>query len=192
MKKFAIYIMLILSAVAILSLPIVWGDDDEWGKDEGDIGGQRFQPADSAGIVGRDQYKTECGDCHMAYPPGLLPARSWTKIMKTLDDHFDDNAELDPKVTQNIQQYLEKHSADNTGAGSSRKWIRNIQQNSVPLRISELPYFEHEHDEIGKSMVADNPDVISFSNCNACHRKAEQGSFRERDINIPNHGEWDD
>jgi mono/diheme cytochrome c family protein len=32
-------------------------------------------------------YKQECAACHMAYPPGLLPARSWTRIMSGLDKH---------------------------------------------------------------------------------------------------------
>ncbi len=191
MKKFAIYLILVLSAVVILSLPMVWGDDDEWGEDDDSFSEQRFQSA-GVGVTGYEQYKTECGECHMAYPPGLLPARSWTRIMQTLDDHYSDNAELDQEVARAIEQYLMTHGADSSGKYRSGKWARSIKQNAVPLRISELSYFEHEHDDLGKRMVADNPEVLSFSNCNACHKKAEQGSFRERDINIPNYGEWDD
>jgi hypothetical protein len=25
-------------------------------------------------------YRAECGDCHFAYQPGLLPAQSWEKL----------------------------------------------------------------------------------------------------------------
>jgi hypothetical protein len=32
-------------------------------------------------------YKQECAACHLAYPPGLLPARSWSRIMSGLDKH---------------------------------------------------------------------------------------------------------
>ena len=39
-------------------------------------------------------YAQECGSCHMAYPPGLLPGRSWQRLMGNLADHFGDNAEL--------------------------------------------------------------------------------------------------
>jgi hypothetical protein len=34
--------------------------------------------------------------------------------------------------------------------------------------------------------------VKSFANCNACHTRAAEGSFRERDIRIPGAGKWDD
>ena len=30
-------------------------------------------------------WKSECGSCHVAYPPGLLPAASWRAIMAGLD-----------------------------------------------------------------------------------------------------------
>ena len=30
-------------------------------------------------------WKAECGSCHVAYPPQLLPAQSWRKIMARLD-----------------------------------------------------------------------------------------------------------
>jgi hypothetical protein len=36
----------------------------------------------------------ECGVCHIAYPPQMLPARSWKKIMAGLADHFGENATL--------------------------------------------------------------------------------------------------
>ena len=29
-------------------------------------------------------WKTECASCHMAYPPGLLPAAAWKQQMDTL------------------------------------------------------------------------------------------------------------
>ncbi|RME83879.1 MAG: hypothetical protein D6771_05205 [Zetaproteobacteria bacterium] len=42
-------------------------------------------------------YQEACGECHFAYFPGLLPARSWKRLMepKNLENHFGENAELD-------------------------------------------------------------------------------------------------
>ena len=40
-------------------------------------------------------WKAECSSCHMAYHPGLLPERSWRKMMAELDKHFGQNASLD-------------------------------------------------------------------------------------------------
>jgi len=28
-------------------------------------------------------FSEECGQCHFAYPPGLLPERSWEKLIST-------------------------------------------------------------------------------------------------------------
>jgi len=43
-------------------------------------------------------YRSECGDCHMPYPAGLLPAASWRRIMNGLEDHFGDHAVRIPGV----------------------------------------------------------------------------------------------
>ena len=34
-----------------------------------------------------DIYLDECGACHLAYPPGLLPEPSWRLLLAHLDDH---------------------------------------------------------------------------------------------------------
>ena len=42
----------------------------------------------------------ECGACHMVFPPQLLPARSWQKLMADLSSHFGEDASLaDPGPT---------------------------------------------------------------------------------------------
>ena len=138
-------------------------------------------------------YKEECGSCHMAYPPGLLPGRSWEKIMTSVEDHFGENAELDSVSAAELTRYLVDNSADaGPNYHRSRKITRNLSNESTPLRITELVYFLHEHQEIPDRLIAANPEVGSLSNCNACHQKAELGSFSEREIHIPGYGKWDD
>jgi hypothetical protein len=138
-------------------------------------------------------YKEECGSCHMAYPPGLLPGRSWEIMMASLDDHFGENAELDSPTAAELTRFLVDNSADAApNYRRSRKIMRNLPNESKPLRITELAYFRHEHRQIPERLIAANPEVGSLSNCNACHRNAELGSFSEREINIPRHGKWDD
>jgi hypothetical protein len=61
-------------------------------------------------------YNTECGDCHMAFPPTMLPAASWQDMMRALDDHFGDDAELDAETTDQIAAFLVQYSAG-TGSG---------------------------------------------------------------------------
>lgn len=138
-------------------------------------------------------YQEECGSCHMAYPPGLLPGRSWKKMMTSLDDHFGENAEMDSVTVSALSQFLINNSADAMpNYRRSRKIMRDLPNESVPLRITQLDYFRHEHREIPDRLITTNSQVGSLSNCNACHRKAERGSFSEREISIPGYGRWDD
>jgi len=132
-------------------------------------------------------YAEECGSCHMAYPAMLLPQQSWRKIMAGLEDHFGENAVLDATTRHEIEGYLVRESARLT----YRKMFRNLGD-AAPLRITELPYFVHKHDEIPARFVAGNERVKSLSQCNACHRDAERGRFDEDDVVIPGVGRWDD
>ncbi len=136
-------------------------------------------------------YISECGECHIAYPPGLLPAQSWREIMSGLEDHFGDNAELDKESAVHIKSFLEQQALNRLTPSRLNKMSRNIPA-KAPLRITELPYFIHEHDEMTKPMVIDNPKVISFSHCDRCHKDAVKGEFDEDNVYIPGFGRWDD
>ena len=138
------------------------------------------------------QYVSECGECHLAYPPGALPARSWARIMGGLADHFGDNAVVDAETEANLRDYLVTHAAD-TGArrGDVTELARRLAHGDVPLRITELPHFTKEHDEIPHRVYSANPD-LSLSQCDACHANADRNSYSEHEINIPGFGRWDD
>ena len=175
-------IILVLGLVAI---PLVWGDGNEYWK--------RFnRHSTGVAMVSSPVYKDECGSCHMAYPPGLLPAESWGEIMSSLDDHFGDNAELDTSPHKEITDFLVANSADKSDYRRSRRFASSNGSGEIITRITETPYFKHEHDEIPLRLVTGNKDVNSFSQCNACHGKADLGLFREGDISIPGYGRWDD
>jgi hypothetical protein len=169
----------------LVVLPIVWGDDDEHWE-------QLNRHSTGVSMVTNPVYKDECSSCHMAYPPGLLPAKSWEKVMSSLEDHFGDNAELDARSHKEITDFLVSNSADKSDYRRSRRFASSNGSGNIVTRITETPYFKHEHDEVPARMVTGNKEVNSFSNCNACHRKADQASFRESDISIPGYGRWDD
>ena len=138
-------------------------------------------------IMMNTTYAEECGSCHMVYPAALLPQQSWRNIMAGLEDHFGENAELGDATRGEIEDYLLRES----GRASYRKLFRNLGS-ATPRRITELPYFVHEHDEIPARFVAGNDQVKSLSQCNACHQDAERGRFDEDDVVIPGLGRWDD
>lgn len=179
----AVGVILVLGAVTI---PFVWSDEDreallEYGRHSTGVA-----------LLSNPVYNEECGACHMAYPPGLLPTAAWQKVMSGLADHFGDNAELDKSTQTQIRDFLVSNSANQSNYRRSRRFAAADGKGEVNMRISETPYFKHEHDEIPARLVTGNREVTSFSNCNACHRKAEQASFREKDILIPGYGKWDD
>lgn len=104
----------------------------------------------------------ECGECHMAFPPGLLPAESWRRIMAGLADHFGEDASLKPELAAEIESYL----VNNAGEGDGRL-----------LKITEQPWFKHEHDFAPR--VWQRPEIRSPANCEACHRDAAKGIFED-------------
>ena len=182
MKKSVIITFVTLISTAF-SIPVVFSDDD---RDE-----YRQRSLGVAPVTSKP-YTSECSSCHMAYPPGLLPASSWNKIMNGLDSHFGDNAEVDSDDYRLISKFLNDNSADKSGYRRSRKIMRSINENNAPLRISELPYIKRKHDEIPDKMIKYNPKVNNLSNCSACHSQAEKGLFDEDNILIPGFGRWDD
>jgi hypothetical protein len=135
-------------------------------------------------------YIEECGACHLAYPPGLLPAESWRDTMMGLADHFGENSELDAETATHIGEYLDRNALRKGKRSNMSKMLRNMPE-PPPARITELPYFVHEHDEIPRRMLKDNPEVRSISQCGSCHRDAERGVFDEDRIIIPGFGRWD-
>lgn len=136
-------------------------------------------------------YIEECGACHLAYPPGLLPAESWRATMAELADHFGENAELDDDVASHIANYLERNTPHKGQRSEMRKMLRNLPD-IPPTRITQLPYFVHEHDEIPRRVLEDNPELGAMSQCASCHKDAERGIFDEDRVYIPGFGRWDD
>lgn len=104
----------------------------------------------------------ECGQCHMAFQPGLLPAASWERMMGNLANHFGDDASLSAEKTAAIRAVL----VGNAG---------RVRHGDVPTRITQARWFMHEHDFPEK--VWKRPEVMTKSNCAACHRGAEQGFY---------------
>lgn len=120
------------------------------------------------------QYQQECGACHVAYPPGFLPAPSWQRLMHGLPKHFGTDASLDAATTGQIANWL------TANAGTSRRGREEPPQD----RITRSAWFEHEHGRIAAATWK-LPQVKSAANCAACHTNANQGAFNEHDVRIP-------
>lgn len=128
-------------------------------------------------------YEEECGSCHNALSPTLLPARSWAKVMAGLGEHFGDDASLPEETSTEILKWLAASSAERAFSEPSKKMISTIGD-GTPLRITEVTYWKRKHSDIGNDVFS-RKGVSSRTNCAACHPGAPLGSFEDRDISIP-------
>ena len=179
----------LVSTIVFINSGPAWADDDHEGWDFFGLSSLRYIGVAS---IDNNAYKEECGSCHMAYPPGLLPESSWKKVMLNLENHYGDNAELDALTYQELLTYLTTNAADHSEYRRSQKIVRSLKSHETVDRITQTPYFIRKHDEIPKRFVIDNPKVGSFSQCNLCHLNAKKGSFTEDEVSIPGVGYWED
>lgn len=130
-------------------------------------------------------YVSECGACHAAFAPGLLPARSWRKMMAELANHFGEDASLDEPQYFAILKELETLAADGSYADMRMRRIRAaIAPGEAPQRITRTAYFAGVHEAIPRE-VWQRKAVGSPVNCAACHVNANQGRFSEQELRVP-------
>lgn len=132
-------------------------------------GSPKFQPVQALPVYGQ-----ECAACHLAYPPALLPAASWARVMGSLSRHYGADASLEPEQVQEIGRWLQSE------AGTGRKVGSAPPQD----RITRSDWFVREHRKLAPA-VWRLPSVQSPAQCNACHTRANQGSFNERELHRP-------
>ena len=132
---------------------------------------------------GRKIYQSECGACHVAYPPVFLSSASWDALLQHLDDHFGDNAELADTDLASIKSYLEQNNYDNSNI--KKRYGTRFDTPGTPLRVSETRFFKAVHGEVPDRLVTGNPKVKTYARCGACHSGAQRGSFDEDEVRIP-------
>lgn len=131
-------------------------------------------------------YVKECGACHTAYLPGLLPARSWELQMSRLDKHFGENVNLNPASLAAIRKYLVDHGADRSKFEGSLTLMERVDPGRTPYRFMDVPLFLEMHRIVLE--VIDRRTKIkvrTLTNCTGCHQMAEEGSFGNSELLIP-------
>ncbi len=129
-------------------------------------------------------WREECGSCHLAFHPNLLPARSWEKLMAEQDKHFGTDLALDEATRKEVLAFLVNNAAEKSDREAAFKINRSIKPGDTPLRITETPYWINKHREVEDS-VWKSPEVKSKANCAACHMDADAGTFEDSAMQIP-------
>ncbi len=119
-------------------------------------------------------YAQECGSCHLAFPPGMLPGASWQRVMTGLDRHYGTDASMDVASTRPISAWLQAN------AGTYKR-VREVPPQD---RITLANWFKRKHDEVAPEVFR-RASIKTPANCTACHGGAEQGDFSEHAVRIP-------
>jgi mono/diheme cytochrome c family protein len=133
--------------------------------------------ADSGRLLPRDMpaaYTQECAACHTAYPPGMLPASSWARILRGLDRHYGTDASLDATTVKQLGTWLQAN------AGTYKR----VREAPPEDRITRSEWFLREHRKLDPSVWA-HLSVKSAANCAACHTGADRGDYDDDNLRFP-------
>lgn len=127
-------------------------------------------------------YARECGACHSAYHPSLLPAASWQAVLGRLEDHFGEDASLPAPVLAEIAGFLATHAAEawDTEIGIRYRTVTA----SETRRITATRAWLRKHAPLSDAWFA-RKSVGSKGNCSACHSDAASGRFDDSKISVP-------
>jgi hypothetical protein len=119
-------------------------------------------------------YSEECAACHVAYPPAMLPAASWQRLLRDLPHHYGTDASLDASVANELAAWL----GANAGTG------KRAREAPPEDRITQSRWFLRKHDDV-PAAIWKTPAVQSAAHCTACHAQAAEGDFNEHAVRIP-------
>jgi mono/diheme cytochrome c family protein len=120
------------------------------------------------------KYRQECAACHLTYPPGMLPAASWNRVMASLPRHYGTDASLDPATVKELSAWL----------GANAGTYKRVSEAPPQDRITTSSWFERKHREVAPQ-VWKRAAIGSRANCAACHTGADKGYFDDDHIRIP-------
>lgn len=159
-----------------------------------------YLPYTSPPLPASAQWTEECGSCHLAYHPSLLPARSWQAMLAQQGDHFGEDLVLDDTVIASLQAFALAHAAEqgeseaavkiaasvaeSTEAPSSAIDAARTAATATPLRITDTVYWQRQHAGIDDAVWKTAP-VHGKGDCGACHYDAEAATFEDSAMRIP-------
>jgi hypothetical protein len=120
-------------------------------------------------------YASECGSCHVAFPPQLLTAPDWQAVMNSLDRHYGVDASLEAKARVAIAEFLQKNA-------SRRDKHAAPTGSAQPPRLTQTAWFRKEH---GSLPAKASKTLPTAAQCESCHTAAERGDYNESGLKLP-------
>ncbi len=150
---------------------------------------QPYLPYTGPELTMNASWQEACGECHLAFHPSLLPQRSWQRLFDEQAEHFGEDLFLEPEQITGLLAYANTHAAEQGETEAAWLINRAIVPQQRPLRITETRYWKRKHDDFPEA-VWQREDVLSRTNCGACHHDAEQATFQDGAMAIPGQRWW--
>jgi len=168
-----------LTAIAIL-LAISAGS---WSYFKGYFQQKAYQPFLGPKLPDNALWREACGECHLAYHPTLLPARSWQRMLAEQHEHFEEDLDLDEETLVELHRFSANNAAESELTEAAWKVSHSTPFGQSPLRITETSYWLEQHENIADE-VWQQP-MSRKGNCGACHLDAELGTFEDAAMRLP-------
>jgi len=129
-------------------------------------------------------WQEECGACHLAFQPGLLPTRSWNKLLTQQHQHFGEDLYLEDSTLKQLNEFAAANSANKELTELARKIMDWDKPSVTLLRITQTGYWQKKHGEIAPEIWKQS-NVNGKGQCASCHSDAKQGWFEDSKMKIP-------
>lgn len=138
-------------------------------------------PEDKPFTVTDKTTRSECGDCHMVFPPHRLTSAGWAKIMDNLGDHFGEDASFSPKNVKLVKAFLLSRSMDAKNSYPSKLVKKQWAKKGIvdPIRITDTPNWMRAHKSKKYKLMSKEKKYARGANCIICHKNAERGTYEE-------------
>jgi mono/diheme cytochrome c family protein len=122
-------------------------------------------------------YNQQCNVCHFAYPPGMLPAASWKKLMDAMPQHFTSQVMINIDTQEEISNWLQAHAST----------FPLVAEEPPQQRITQSAWWTKIHMNNPKVSAAvwKKPSVSNGASCVTCHQAAANGEYNAKTARVP-------
>jgi cytochrome b len=122
----------------------------------------------------------ECGSCHLAYAPSMLPIASWQRMLDEQEKHFGEDLGISAATSARLIEHAKATPAPSWGAW---KLASSVPAGQAPLEVSGTPFWKAVHASLPETAFRP-PLSAGKHECEACHRDAASGKFHPRMIQL--------
>jgi len=155
------------SPLILISLIFLWSVTLGWGLSTLNQAAfslssvKSLDPVPEQHQLGEELYRENCGSCHLALPPAVMPTETWRQLIQD-PQHYGVVIEplLDPGRLL-VWNYIQVFSRP------------LIKDETTPYRLRNSRYFKALHPQV------EFQERIQLSQCITCHPSAQEFKFRD-------------